>query len=219
MKIQGLEYERGFNLGNYEQEKIKVQVLVEEGENPSDILADTINFVTSRGANQIKSKITNGVAVGSGQQMVASSSTVTHVSTGAATTKDAEPKVKEKAAKEPKAKVEAKVVEENKEEPKVEDKKEEAKVEPKVEEKKEEVKADTAPAAKKSRLNSAYNRTNELHKKVVGEILTKNFPGWDKPDRISKAKVASETLNGKDFLDGEGLVLQSFTDELKELMK
>lgn len=120
--------------------------------------------------------------------------------------KKAKKEAKEKAAAESKAEVKVETKSEEKEE---------VKAETKVEEKKE-----SAPAEKKkSRLSSPYARTNEIHKKVVGEILTKNFPGWDKAERIGKAKTMSEALNGKEFLDAEGLVLQSFTDQLIALMK
>lgn len=131
--------------------------------------------------------------------------------------KEADKKAAKKEAKE-KAAAEAKVAD-VKVETKAEEAKVEAKAEVKVEAKVEETKEVPKEEKKKSRLSSVYARTNEIHKKVVGEILTKNFPGWDKPDRIGKAKTMSETLNGKEFLDGEGLVLQSFTDQLIALMK
>jgi hypothetical protein len=64
---------------------------------------------------------------------------------------------------------------------------------------------------------SVYNRELDLHKKLVGEFLNKNFPNWRSD--IAKAKNASVTMNGKEFLSAEGLVLETFKQEFAELMK
>ena len=62
-----------------------------------------------------------------------------------------------------------------------------------------------------------YDRTNDLHKKLIGEILDKEFAGWRKSS--GRAKDASAEMNGKDFLDNEGLILASFKESFRELMK
>ena len=59
-----------------------------------------------------------------------------------------------------------------------------------------------------------YDINNQTHKNQVGELLSKSFPDWRKtPD---KAKAVSRSLSEKDFLDEEGLILQSFKDLLIE---
>lgn len=63
-----------------------------------------------------------------------------------------------------------------------------------------------------------YARDNELHKKLVGEFLNKAFPEWKKPANIEKAKAASAAMAGKEFLDAEGLIIESFKTEFRKLM-
>lgn len=63
---------------------------------------------------------------------------------------------------------------------------------------------------------AVYDRQNDLHKKLVGEILDVEYPTWRKD--TAKAKAASAALEGKDFLDTEGLILPSFKAEFKKLM-
>lgn len=80
------------------------------------------------------------------------------------------------------------------------------------------VKAAPAPA-KKSRIVKkveVYSRSNDLHKKLIGEILDLEYPKWR--TNPTKAKEASVKLEGVDFLDAEGLILPSFKESFKEMM-
>ena len=113
-------------------------------------------------------------------------------------TKDAEEKSKPVEAKaETKAEVK-------------EDKKVEAKAETKAESKKEKkTEAKAEPKAKKAE-GTPYDRSNDLHKKLMAEFLDAQFtPNW-KTTVLQKAKDASVALEGTAFLDAEGLMLQSF---------
>ena len=122
-------------------------------------------------------------------------------------TKDAEEKSKPVEAKaETKAEVK-------------EDKKVEAKAETKAESKKEKkTEAKAEPKAKKAE-GTPYDRSNDLHKKLMAEFLDAQFtPNW-KTTVLQKAKDASVALEGTAFLDAEGLMLQSFKDAFVQKMK
>lgn len=86
--------------------------------------------------------------------------------------------------------------------------------EPVVEKPKKEKKA--AAPKKEKKVNVPYDRSNELHKKLIGEILDKKHTGWRK-DPI-KAKEASIAAEGEAFLDDKGQVLESFLVYFAEKM-
>ena len=74
-----------------------------------------------------------------------------------------------------------------------------------------------APKKKVIKVAATYDRANDLHKKLVGEILDLEYPDWRKDKQ--KAIEASKAMEGKDFMDSEGLILPSFKSAFKELMK
>lgn len=63
---------------------------------------------------------------------------------------------------------------------------------------------------------TAYDRSSELHKKLFSSTLDVLLPDWKK-DAI-KAKTASMFLEKSDFLNEDGLVLDSFKDALLKVM-
>ena len=64
--------------------------------------------------------------------------------------------------------------------------------------------------AKKS---APYDRKLDVHKKFFGEMLLKFDPNW-KTSGLDRAKKISEEMQGIPFLDHEGLVLESFREEM-----
>lgn len=65
---------------------------------------------------------------------------------------------------------------------------------------------------------TTYSRVDETHKMLVGEILDENFPNW----RVKLKAVtiqASKDMQGKEFLDKNGNVLNSFKDQLIKKIK
>jgi hypothetical protein len=95
---------------------------------------------------------------------------------------------------------------------KAEEPAEEAKEEPKEEVKDTKAEVAAAVAAGKSVKVKAkatpYDRTSDLHKKLVSEMLDAGAPGWKA--KAVKARSASEKLNGTPFLDSEGCVTPEF---------
>ena len=80
-------------------------------------------------------------------------------------------------------------------------------------------KAAPKKASKSKKKNVAYNREVKAHQTELGKILHAEFPGWKEDDDLKKnAKAASADLVGKDFMSGEGVVLDSFIDLVKEAM-
>ncbi len=63
---------------------------------------------------------------------------------------------------------------------------------------------------------TAYDRSSELHKKLFSSTLDVLLPDWKK-DAI-KAKTASMFLEKSDFLNEDGVVLDSFKEALLKVM-
>jgi len=114
-------------------------------------------------------------------------------------------------------KEEVKVEEVVKEEPKTEEVKvEEVKAPAKKtkakkvkEEVKEEVVVEEVKAPKST--NIPYDRNQDTHRQLLSSFLTKNYPSWKTKEGI---KEFSASLVGKEFLDAEGNILESFKKEI-----
>jgi hypothetical protein len=65
---------------------------------------------------------------------------------------------------------------------------------------------------------SVYSRTSDLHKQLFVEELKKISKTFLK-DHPDKAKSISIKMDGKEFLDADGVVLETFRDTLKKLAK
>lgn len=65
-----------------------------------------------------------------------------------------------------------------------------------------------------------YNRSIEQHKEIFGGVVRSINPKW-KDNDVTKKKVkkASEGLEGEDFLDENGEVLENFKAKVKKLIK
>lgn len=72
---------------------------------------------------------------------------------------------------------------------------------PVIEEAKEEVKS--KPAIK-------YSRAVEAHKTLLSSTLTTNFPSWKTSKPKEEIISFTTSLEGKDFVDENGIVLESF---------
>lgn len=92
----------------------------------------------------------------------------------------------------------------------------------KAEEPKEEEKEEPKEEVKKPKKGKAisYDRDDESLKGRFSNLLHEKYPGWNKDDAMKKAaKDASVAMAGKDFLDADGEVLESFIEELGTLME
>ena len=56
MKATKIYYEKLFNLGNYQNEKIGIELIIEDGELAKDVLAKAKQFVNNLNPNDIKKK-------------------------------------------------------------------------------------------------------------------------------------------------------------------
>jgi hypothetical protein len=59
---------------------------------------------------------------------------------------------------------------------------------------------------------TAYERTLDVHKKLLAGFLDTNYPTWKDTSNLVKAGEASKALVGKDFLDAEGNILAEFKE-------
>ena len=69
-------------------------------------------------------------------------------------------------------------------------------------------------------MGKTYNRAIERHKEVFSGLLRSIAPDWKKTEESKKkAKKVSEVLEGEDFLDANGEVLDSFKALVKKKLK
>ena len=57
MKFNEIRYDKTFNLGDYQSEKIGSTIVLEDGEDPSKALRELIEFVHSRGITKVSKEI------------------------------------------------------------------------------------------------------------------------------------------------------------------
>jgi hypothetical protein len=111
-----------------------------------------------------------------------------------------------------------------KEEPKIEETKaeetkaKEVKVEEEVKKKKERKPEIEKKPVKKISKATMYDRVLETHKSLIGAFLDTKYPKWRKNELIKKATQASKDLNGIEFLDENGEMLESFKIKFCEIM-
>lgn len=114
--------------------------------------------------------------------------------------------------------------------PKIEEIREDIKKEVKEEKPKRSRKSSAIPSEKtepkvetkiitKGEKFAVYDRTINGHKVIIGRFLDEKYPKWRSSESIlNKASNASKEMNGKDFLDSEGEVLDSFKTAFAALM-
>lgn len=212
MRITEMSFEKKVLTGQYEHEMLKVTALLSEGEaDPSTRVKQLVSFVQTRGeskldgvATVVKTELRESGTLGGGSQ-TSSSEAATGGSPAVETAK--EKKAREKAEAKAKADAEAKsgaTTSEGKEDAKSDAKSETSTKETKTEE-------------KKTKKSVPYSRTNETHKKLVGELLDSRYPGWRSSP--NKYVEASKKLEGQDLLNDEGLVLDSFKEKFDAEVK
>lgn len=80
-------------------------------------------------------------------------------------------------------------------------------------------KAASSPGKKFKKKEQVYSRTNEQHKELFSSTLRSVAPDWKKTEAgKAKAKLASQKMEGKAFLDENGEVIAEFKAEVKKLM-
>ena len=199
MRFNELRYDYTRNLGNYESEKMGASCAVEDGEHPVKAFDNLKAFV--RGDKlphaDVSVKVTDSANAAKEEKVVT----------------EAPPK-KEKKEKTAKAKKETVAVEVEEEEEKVEESNEETEEVEEVQEEKA-----SRPANKKSAKGATeYDRENDLHKKLIGEMLDREFPNWKKGNQAKRIREVSREMEGELFLDSDSDVLDSFIEKFSELV-
>jgi hypothetical protein len=191
MRITEMAFEKKILTGQYEHEMLKVVVAVAESEsNPSARVKELVSFVQTRGDTKLE-----GAATVVTTQVGGASDTTESVKSEEV--KEAKETKKDKKASKKDAEVKA-------------DEKAETAAEEKTEEKAE-------VKTLKTKKSVAYSRTNETHKKLVGELLDSRYAGWR--TNPNKYVEASKKLEGQDLLNDEGLILDSFKEKFDAEVK
>lgn len=190
MGILEVKYAKRFNLGDYQHEEYTIVAEVEEGESADTVLATIKEMVHRNQAGKSNVDEPKMQVAATEEQPVAKKG------------KGRPPGAKNK----PKGTVEAASEVVAKEE---DEKEEEAAAEEKA-----------PPQKKLKKVGETYSRSSEIHKKIFAEILGDVYPMWKSTeDGKSKAKNASMKMEGVEFLDSEGEVLESFLAELEFNLK
>ena len=199
-RVTEAKFNRRYNVGQYEHEDYTLTAVLDEGD-------DTLLVLNS---------LKKSIASAFGGETETTSETIAEVE---------KPKRKSRAKKEEPEEeaVEEEAVEEG-EEPEdldpedLEEEEEEEEEEEVVEEKPAKAKAKGKRGFKKK--DQPYSRSSEQHKEIFSNVLKAISPDWKKsPASKTKAKEASQSMEGKDFLDETGEVIASFKAEVKKLMK
>lgn len=169
------------NKGNYESEKVGVTYAMAEGEDVFKAISLCKDVVYGRNTTDVKVEVVE-------KKEDKKEVSITKPKASKAAVKAEEPKVEETKVEE--TKVEEPVAE----------------VAPKAEEPKKEKR--TIVKAK----NTPYDRMNESHKRLLSSFLDKAQPNWKMKGIIEKAAKASQELTDskEDFLDGDGVIMESF---------
>lgn len=196
-----VRFDATINLGNYSSEKLGVTYSMAERENVFSVINLCKDVVYGRAVPET-------VEVKKEEPKKEVKAAVEKPKAATAT----KPKVTKAAKEEAEAAVDAVVAEE--------ETKEEVAVEETVaEEVKEEPKKEKRVIAKAKA--TPYDRANESHKRLLSAFLDKSQPNWKSKEVIAKASKTSQLLSeaGEDFLDGDGVLLQSFKDKFLEQLR
>lgn len=196
MEITSIRYGRKFNLGNFESEEIAFEAVLDDGESPLECLQEMKAAVLEAFKNKEEAPV-----------------------------QEAPTTTKKKATKKKASKKAAPAPEPEEEDPEEEfiddttEEKPEKEVVKKKTTKKKAVTKKKATKKKASRKKKTpYDRSLQLHKKLIGEMLEEELPDWKEDAAVKKlVKAASVEMEGEDFLDDAGEILTSFTEEFISL--
>jgi hypothetical protein len=191
-----VKYNRRYKTGDYEHEDFTVTAVLDKGD---DVVATF---------GELRADIAKAFAAEVGEPEAEEVPAATA------------PGKKNKKAKEE----EPEEVEEEDPEETPEDPEEEESEEEETEEEEEETEEEEAPPAKTGKKfkkkPQVYNRASEAHKEIFSKMLAGISPGWNKKEDVkARAGKASKDMEGQEFLDEEGNVLDSFSNSVKKLMK
>jgi hypothetical protein len=189
-KINEAIYLKRKNLGNYEHEEVSLSATPDEGQSGIEILKELKEIVDSF----LNSKDAGGTDLSQ------------------------KPKSVEKENKNGSKKESSKkVVKEESSEEEISEEVDEEDSDSSDEDTEEELPKKKKATKKTKAKVTVYERSNTLHQKILGEYLDDNLPGWTKK-YAKQSRTTSNKMEGKDFLDQDGEILESFgSDFIKKL--
>lgn len=219
MKITGIRYVKKFNIGNYESEQYGISAIIEE-DNTKKISA-------------LFKELKQEVAAAHGGEKVEQDVTEVTTTSEPKPKKGKDPKREDSppaAEKEEEIEGEEEAPDPRKESVEIEEEDkegngsdEEEVVEKNSKKLKEKSKPSTDGAEKAGKKfkkqTLGYQRVNETHKEIFSGLLKEVCPDWKKSEASKiKAKAVSQKMEGAEFLDEQGNVLESFKHSVKKQM-
>lgn len=208
MKATEVKYLKRFNLGDYQHEEFGVTVAINNDIDPVDAMKLCQDWVAQAQSGQEMPLATQDPKAESLPEKK-SKKPKSEIAPGVKKPKSA-----------PKAEKEEEEDEEDKEESIEEGYAEEDENDDEGEGEEEDSKeVEKKPKARAGKSKSAsYDRTNDLHKNLVGKMLTHYNPDW-RTKLKETAILASKKMQGKEFLNATGSIIKTFEDDFMKLMK
>lgn len=215
MKVTEVKFTRRYNVGQYEHEEYLVAANLDEGEVASDVLSKLkaevqAAYAGEQSASEMEDAGQEEEETSEEEKPVkASKKSKVSPTTTPGEESEEEDSGEEEADQE---------IEDSGDDGETEEEEVETEEVDEVEEEEEKPKAKRGPRTKSKA--AKYDRSNETHKKLFAEMLAKMQPKWSKEPRLREAaKKASAKLEGKEFLDKEGELLNDFVTALRKMMK
>lgn len=219
MKTTEAKFTRRFNTGEYEFEEFTLSAIVEDDETGSEVLIGLKKEVTHAFAGDVTKEEEENAKSNSSKNNDKNGKTTTKKAKGAADEGSDDDEASDNEASDD-------------DNDSTEGDEDEAGDE--SDDGEEETKSSKGKAGAKSSKNAKdegskktfkkkpqdYNRSIEAHKEIFSGVLRSINPDWKKSeDSKKKAKKVSEAVEGEEFLDGNGEVLDSFKALVKKKMK
>lgn len=207
MKATEIKYLKRFNLGDYQHEEFGVTLSIDEDANPVEALKEAKAMVHAAQEGAVVKESVEETEV----ESLPEKKSKKPKSEMAPGVKKSKPGQKAKKEEEEDEESEEEINEEGSEEDENDDESE-------GEEESEQEEVEEKPKRGSKSKSAVYDRTNDLHKNLVGKMLTHYFPEW-RTKLKETAVLTSKKMQGKEFLNKDGMILKTFEDEFVKIMK
>lgn len=210
MKVTEAKYTRRYNTGNYEHEEFSLAAMVEDNDSHIDVMlslkADVQKAYSGEAqATQAEEQTTEESGSGRGRGKGRSKQKET-AEQDIETAEESEDEIEEEIEEDGTGSEEV-----------AEDETEEAEEEKKPKSKPGEKTKSPGKGFKKK--PQVYQRSNETHKELFSKMLNSAAPNWKKSfESKAHAKKVSQKMEGVEFLDENGKVLEDFKKQALKLM-
>lgn len=222
MKVSEVKYARKFNTGNYESEEYSVTAIVEEDDSATAVFQKLKQEVTAAHSGEQSGEANEEETATEDQPTRRRGSKKgkgSNSDKGETENETEEEKTEDVEGEEEESETEAGNETEDDSQEESDDEETTSKRSKKLTRSTDG--ADTGGKVKKNFKKKAqvYQRTNPSHKDIFSTVLKEVAPLWKKDEKSkTKGKLASQKLEGSEFLDDNGKVLASFKQDVKKHM-